>query len=30
MMDTHFYVFRNGDQMAEGLKKIKELKERYK
>ena len=30
MMDTHFYVFRNGDQMAEGLKKIKELKERYR
>lgn len=30
MMDTHFYVFRTGERMVKGLKKIKELKERFK
>ncbi len=30
MMDKKFYVFRTGEEMAEGLKKIKELKERYR
>ena len=27
-MDTKFYVFRNGKDMEEGLKKIRELRER--
>jgi len=29
-MDDKFHVFRNGEEMKEGLKKIRELKERFK
>ena len=30
VMDKHFWIFRTGDEMREGIKKIRELKERYK
>ena len=30
VMDECFWIFRNGNEMAEGIKRIKELKERYK
>ena len=30
VMDKCFWIFRTGDEMKEGIKKIKELKERYK
>jgi len=30
VMDECFWIFRNGNEMAEGIRRIKELKERYK
>ncbi len=30
VMDDNFWIFRNGEDMKEGVKKIRELKERYK
>ncbi len=30
VMEKHFWIFRTGDEMKEGIKKIKQLKERYK